>query len=351
MASDAWLAPDRRAGRAVRSLAHAVATARLAVANGSSLPKAAWQRRHRAMVTFAWANAVGLLLFALARGYPLHHSLVDTLVVGAPAALASWSRLSAKARSAAAAFSLITASAVLVHLWDGTIEAHFHFFVVVSVLTLYQDWLPYLLAIGYVVVHHGVMGTLAADSVFNHPSAVAHPWRWALIHGSFVLAASVAGVISWRMNEALILRDALTGLPNRTLFGDRLAMALARARRSSGCLAVLFIDLDGFKQVNDRLGHRAGDVLLTGVADRLSATVRPGDTVARMGGDEFTVLCESLGDQDAVTAVADRVAMALGEPFEVEGQAVTCPASIGIALAAGSRYQPEELLRDADAAM
>src|SRR5215218_8373336 len=148
------------------------------------------------------------------------------------------------------------------------------------------------------------------------------------------------------------LHDALTGLPNRTLFIDRLAQALRRARRrgpDSGA-AVLFLDLDRFKVVNDSLGHQVGDRLLREVALRLDAALRPGDTVARMGGDEFTVLLEEVGDAREASVVAERVLATLADPFPIAGRELHVSGSIGIALA-GADADPEELIRDADVAM
>ena len=117
------------------------------------------------------------------------------------------------------------------------------------------------------------------------------------------------------------LHDALTGLPNRTLFVDRLEQALRRARRRGpgSRAAVLFLDLDRFKVVNDSLGHQVGDQLLQAVALRLDAALRPGDTVARMGGDEFTVLLEDVADAREATVVAERVLATLADPFDVAG--------------------------------
>ena len=148
--------------------------------------------------------------------------------------------------------------------------------------------------------------------------------------------------------------DPLTGLPNRALFLEFLTLALARARRKRNATAVLFLDLDEFKNYNDSLGHDHGDELLVAVGQRLRGVLRPGDTLARFGGDEFTVLCEDLGGPDAkqhAIEVAERLLEALRLPFLPDGEERFLSASVGIALAAGSRELPEDLLRDADAAM
>jgi diguanylate cyclase (GGDEF)-like protein len=148
------------------------------------------------------------------------------------------------------------------------------------------------------------------------------------------------------------LHDALTELPNRVLLADRLELALARLRRRRTRLAVTFLDLDGFKQVNDRRGHEIGDRVLKVIAERLRRVVRPSDTLARFGGDEFTVLSEDLADERAATEIADRLAGAVGEPVPLgNGSDVHLRASIGIAFAAGPDDSPETLIREADVAM
>ena len=155
-------------------------------------------------------------------------------------------------------------------------------------------------------------------------------------------------------DEALIhaaLHDPLTGLPNRALLHDRLAQALARSDRSVGHAAVLFLDLDNFKVINDSLGHMAGDLLLIELAHRLSSNVRAGDTVARFGGDEFAVLLDNVIDANDALANAERLLTALRKPLELDGRDVSPEASIGVALSVGRSDQPEDLLRQADLAM
>ena len=143
--------------------------------------------------------------------------------------------------------------------------------------------------------------------------------------------------------------DVLTGLPNRTLLLDRLQQAVARLERHHGTVAVLFLDLDRFKVVNDGMDHAAGDALLVTVAQRLMAALRAEDTVARLGGDEFVVLAEVSGQREAI-AVAERLATALAEPFRIADRELSVTASIGVVVTP-ERREPDALLRDADAAM
>jgi diguanylate cyclase (GGDEF)-like protein len=145
-------------------------------------------------------------------------------------------------------------------------------------------------------------------------------------------------------------RDPLTGLPNRTLLDEHLPAALSRARRSGGIVSVLFVDLDGFKAVNDTLGHEAGDVLLVAVAGRLRAAVRETDLVARLGGDEFVLVLEGLRRPADVTIVAKRVVDAISEPVPLPGTLASVTASVGFALGDGDAFA-DSLIRQADAAM
>ena len=155
--------------------------------------------------------------------------------------------------------------------------------------------------------------------------------------------------------ERQALHDPLTGLPNRRLFVDRLGHALRRTRRTrrrAGCpVAVLFMDLDDFKGVNDSMGHEAGDLLLLRVAERLKGCLRPQDTLARFGGDEFIVLIEDVRSPGDAVRVAGRIMRVFKDPFVVEGRELYARTSIGIALGEGSAERPEDLLRNADTAM
>ncbi|NOX75472.1 MAG: EAL domain-containing protein [Gammaproteobacteria bacterium] len=145
--------------------------------------------------------------------------------------------------------------------------------------------------------------------------------------------------------------DALTGLPNRLLFSDRLEQALAQARRINETLAVMFIDLDRFKNINDSLGHAVGDQLLQDIAQRLAQCTRDEDSVARMGGDEFTVLLPRVRQQDDLDRIARKILHSLSQPLTVEGHELTVTASIGISLFPADGDRPDVLMKNADSAM
>jgi len=168
---------------------------------GRTLPDDVWLARHRALLALLWAHAVGLTIFALAEHDSILHSFAHGAVIAAVATCAMAAHGNRRLAAAFVSVGLITSSALLVHIWGGVIEGHFHFFVMIALLALYEDWLPFLLAAAYVVVHHGLAGALDAHGVYNHPDAVQHPWKWALIHGAFVVAAGTASVITWRLNE------------------------------------------------------------------------------------------------------------------------------------------------------
>jgi diguanylate cyclase (GGDEF)-like protein len=249
-------------GTIIGAVMQAVRSGRGLLPSGQLLTPEVWERRHRGIVWLLWLHVAGLAAFAVVR-YGLH------------------------------------------------------FFVMVGVITLYQDWLPFGLALAYVVVHHTVLGILAPTQVFNHPAAERTPWKWALIHGAFVLAASVAYLVNWRLSErqaveisrlvsrleGLARTDPLTGVPNRRVWEEELPRELERARRMGSGLCVAMIDLDDFKSYNDRFGHQAGDLVLKEAASAWRAEVRSTDLLARYGGEEFVLLLPACALEDAVRIV------------------------------------------------
>ena len=181
---------------------------------GGSLPELVWIRRHRFLVRLTWAHALAIGLAGIVLGYrwdftfaalfgggTVLHTLWEGLIVGGCAGLAGCKRLGRSARATFVGFGLMTSSAIFVHLSGGYIEVHFHFFVMLVFLALYQDWIPFGLAILYVAAHHGIVGVLWPASVYNHAAAINAPWTWAGIHAFFVLWASAGSAIAWRFNE------------------------------------------------------------------------------------------------------------------------------------------------------
>ena len=218
----------------VRSVANAL---HVLIPEGRPLPEPVWRRRHWGIVALLWAHVLGLAVFAILAGSQPRHALAESGVVAAFALLAGFERFGRRFAAAMACVGLLTSSALLVHFSGGYIEMHFHFFVMVGLMALYQDWIPFLLAIGYVVVHHGLVGVLEPRSVFNHAAAWANPWLWAGIHGVFIVGMSIVSLITWRLNELavahveLILGSAGEGIvgvdgEGRTTFANDAAGAL-----------------------------------------------------------------------------------------------------------------------------
>ncbi|HKI95278.1 MAG TPA: EAL domain-containing protein [Gemmatimonadales bacterium] len=203
---------------------------------------------------------------------------------------------------------------------------------------------------------------------FTHEHRVRHTdgsWRWMLVRGlavrgpdgkAYRIAGSQTDITERKEAEDRLLFDAfhdvLTGLANRALFMDRLGHAVSRARRQEqACFAVLFLDLDRFKLINDGLGHGTGDRLLEAIGSRLRRCVRPGDTVARFGGDEFTILLDGISCLQDATHIAERIDEELSEAFVLDGKELFAGASIGIAVGGRGYQRAEDVLRDADIAM
>jgi diguanylate cyclase (GGDEF)-like protein/PAS domain S-box-containing protein len=466
-----------------------LARVRALLPRGGALAEDAWLARHRTILTVLWLHVIGVPIFGLIRGNGPLHLVVEVAPILAIAVAAAQRRiLSPRIQSVLAALGLLTSSAVLVHLSNGVIEMHFHFFVMIGLIAMYQDWLPFLAAIGMVAAHHAIIGILEPHGVFNHPAAWNSPWKWAGIHALFVLGASAAQVTSWRVvedqheraaevvraserrfralienasdavtvmdaegsilyestsvervlghrladrkgesafsfihpddiarSEAVLMtvlgspgrtvpldvrglhadgtwrwieaqitnlidqpdvggivanfrdvterrelearlshqafHDSLTGLANRALFLDRTDHALASLRRlGAGHLAVLFLDLDDFKTINDGLGHAAGDAVLTELASRLRDTVRTVDTCARLGGDEFAILLEALLTPEEAFEIGARVLETVREPITVDGNVLSLNASLGIVVTDGVD-DAADLVRNADLAM
>jgi diguanylate cyclase (GGDEF)-like protein len=197
----------------------------------------------------------------------------------------------------------------------------------------------------------------------EYPCTIANQRHWFSVratrfHGARQVRVVVAheDITQRKAAEQQLLHDAfhdaLTNLPNRALFMDRLRRAIVRTKRQDNYrFAVLFLDLDGFKVINDSLGHATGDQLLIAIGRRLELGMRRGDTLTRLGGDEFAILADNIGDVNDATHMAERIRDELKAPFKVGGHEVFATASIGIALGTKDRERPEDLLRDADTAM
>ena len=192
------------------------------VPSGGSLPENVWQGRYRFLVGLTWFHAIIIALAGPVLGHrwelSVHalfehgtvlHTAGEGLVVAVFAVLAGWRRAGRTVQATAIGFGLMSSSAILVHLSGGYIEFHFHFFVMLTFLALCQNWIPYLLAVAFVALHHGVVGVLWPHEVYNHEAAFNSPWTWAGIHAVFVLWSCVGTVVAWRFNERAFAQTAL----------------------------------------------------------------------------------------------------------------------------------------------
>jgi signal transduction histidine kinase len=172
-----------------------------AVPRGAALPQRAWLARHRGIVVLLWVHVGALALVGAATEEPLAVWVLAPVVVAALTIAAGRTRLGQTTRALLATMGLLASSAFLVEFFDGLIEAHFHFFFTVAVVSLYQCWTPYFLAVGFVLVHHLAYGTLLPGHAYNHAVAIDNPWLFAFIHGGAVLAESVACLVFWKVTE------------------------------------------------------------------------------------------------------------------------------------------------------
>jgi diguanylate cyclase (GGDEF)-like protein len=341
--------------------------------HGGSLPPEEWPRRHRGIMVLLWLNVLAVPLYGIVAGRSsLIHDIDGGAALAVMAALGSTDHLSRKLRAAAATLGLMGAAALLIAASGGLLEMHFYFFVLIIVLTLYEDWMPFLLSVAFVLIHHGVLGTLDPRAVFDRRAEYEHPWTWAAIHAGFVAAAGAAALSAWRLNEnvraqmrdtsqrlRLVLSeneqllaasqieahtDALTGLPNRRALMRDLDAALPETASQRAMTLALF-DLNGFKQYNDTFGHLAGDALLTRVGERLRIALSERGTAYRMGGDEFCIL--AINDAHGGEEIAQEAAGALSE----SGEAFSIDCSHGTVHLPEEASTPEQALRLADQRM
>jgi diguanylate cyclase (GGDEF)-like protein len=323
------------------------AKARRWLPQGRALPDSVWTWRHTLISRFALVQAIAVTGFGLLMSQSAADLTLGLLAMGIPALLGLIKTVDRRTRSMSVTASLMFTSATVVDYAHGDTEAHFHFFVMIGVVALYQDWATFGLCVLITVLHHVVMGTLAPHTVFAGDAERSHPITWALIHGAFILAACTTHLVAWRANEQQELSDPLTRLPNRTAFSENLDMLLSDGAKP---VSVLFIDLDNFKAINDSGGHHLGDLALLHATRRLLDSTRSEDMVARLGGDEFAVLIS--GTVDLAEAVGERIHTALQAPMVHDGREIFVRASIGVAdsVQALSR-DASDLLRDADLAM
>jgi diguanylate cyclase (GGDEF)-like protein/PAS domain S-box-containing protein len=276
----------------------AIAKLRLLLPAGRTLPNDAWRHRHHAMIVLLFAESIGLTAFSFAQGNSWHHSLahaVGLIPVGIIALVIERHR---RAASVLVSLGLITACALLVHIWHGQTEAHFLFFVTIVILALYEDWLPFLVAAAYVVIHHGAMGALDPHGVYDHAEAVADPWKWATIHGAFVVAAGVASVAAWSLNES-VRKAAHESFLRARESEERFRAAFEGA--PIGMMLFTFGDgRGGVTQVNRALCEITGHTRAHLLANSLRDVLDPDDaplilaTLERMAsGEEQHAQCEA----------------------------------------------------------
>jgi PAS domain S-box-containing protein len=195
------------------------------IPEGRTISENEWKVRHHGILILLWLHVCGLMTFGIYEGFGILQSAGEGLVIAAFALAAASNTFNRSYRSALASIGLITSSAVLVQFSHGYIEAHFHFFVMLAIVAIYEDWVPYLIAILFVVIEHGLTGQYMPTAIYNHPDAFTHPWKWAGIHAGFIVCESVALLAGWRVSERvrahanLVLNSAGEGIIGLDLNG------------------------------------------------------------------------------------------------------------------------------------
>ncbi|GAA3387237.1 putative bifunctional diguanylate cyclase/phosphodiesterase [Cryptosporangium minutisporangium] len=323
-----------------------------------------WASRHRTILLVLVGHVIVLPIYGLAQGISPGRCLLSVAPLALQAAIASSDHLGQRVRAGAATLGVMASSAVVVSFANGMTEAHFHFFVMLFVITLYQDWLTFLLAIAFVAFEHAIVGVFAPSDVYGHSAAAHDPVKYALIHAAYVTGAAIAAVANWRLTDRAesatrqlteqleyeVSHDPLTGALNRREFETRITDALTRVEET-GATVVCVLDLDRFKIVNDTCGHPAGDRLLVEVCWMLSEVLDPDDTLARLGGDEFGLLIERPTVEEAVAMAEAACATLADYRFRAEERTFAAGASIGVLPLFGQVQYVEEALQLADAAL
>ena len=245
-----------------------------ALPRGEQLPDATWRSRHRAINGLLWVHVAVLPFVGVWRGQDLGHTLLEVALVAGFALAAMVPTAPRAVRASMTTIGLMLSSATLVHFYSGLIEVHFHFFVMIAVVSLYQSWAPYLVGVSFVLLHHGVLGTLAPDLVYNHPAALGHPFLFAAVHGGFVLAESVACLAYWRASE-----QALAAERHERAEAEAANAALARANGEiSDLVGMLSHDLrtplsvvNGFTSLLQERWHEMTDERRTELLARITA--------------------------------------------------------------------------------
>lgn len=275
-----------------------------AVPHGGALPEQAWAARHRGIIVLLWVHVVALVAIGVVLDESLAIWVLAPGLVAAFTVAAMWERLSQNARASMATLGLLSGSAILIGFFDGLIEAHFHFFIVIAVVSLYQCWRPFFLAVGFVLAHHLVLGTLMPEAVYNHAMAMNDPWLFALVHGGAVVAESVACLVFWGLTEDALTAERANGVAlersNAELttanskVADLVAM-LSHDLRSPLTVLIGYskLALETWPEMSqaqqlDFVGRvsRTGHALHTVLEDTLAVSVIDGDGVAPRQGAE-----------------------------------------------------------------